>query len=157
MTAQLAMIALLAVGAALGQNVSGATEQGIQTLISAFMSAWNQHDAHAFAENFAEDADFTNVVGRSARGRKAIEEFHAPLFATRFKNTHQTASEIRIRMLTPDISSVDVSWEMTGAVEVDGTPLPPRKGLLNLVVTRHEGRWLIEVMHNQEFTPRKPQ
>jgi uncharacterized protein (TIGR02246 family) len=94
----------------------------------------HQHDAHAFAENFAEDVDFTNVIGCSARGRKAIEEFHAPFFATRFKNT-----EIKIRMLTLDIAAVEVSWEMTGAVEVDGTPLPPRKALLNLVVTRHEG------------------
>ena len=44
---------------------------------------------------------------------------------------------------------------MTGATEADGTPIPIRKGLLNLVVTRHGDRWLISVMHNQELTPRK--
>ena len=157
MIAKLMTVALLAIGVALGQGASATSEQGIQTLISAFMDAWNRHDAHAFSENFTEDADFTNVIGRSAHGRKAVEEFHAPLFATRFNNTHQTAGEVKIRMLTVDIASVDVPWEMTGAVEVDGTPLPPRKGLLNWVVTRRGDRWLIEVMHNQEFTPRKPQ
>jgi uncharacterized protein (TIGR02246 family) len=118
------------------QSPSSASEQGIQTLVSVFRNAPTR--CAYFAENFAEDANFTNVIGRSARGRKAIEEFHAPVFATRFKNTHQTASEIKIRMLTLDIASVEVSWE-TGAVEVDGTPLPPRRALLNLVVTRHEG------------------
>jgi uncharacterized protein (TIGR02246 family) len=157
MIAKLISVALLVTGVALGQSASASSEQEIRKLVSAFMDAWNRHDAHAFSENFAEDANFTNVIGRSAHGRKAVEEFHAPLFATRFKNTRQTAGEVKIRMLTPDIASVDVSWEMTGAVEADGTLLPPRKGLLNWVVTRKGDRWLIEVMHNQEFTPRKPQ
>jgi hypothetical protein len=50
---------------------------------------------------------------------------------------------------------VDIRWEMTGAIETDGTPIPIRKGLLNWVVTLRGERWLITVMHNQEFTPRK--
>lgn len=119
------------------------------------MDAWNQHDAHAFAGTFAEDADFTNVRGDSAHGRKAVEDFHAPTFATRFKNTHQTADDVKIRFLTPDIASVDIRWEMTGATDAEGTPIPIRKALLNWVVTRHSDRWLIVVMHNQDLTLQK--
>ncbi|HMB83834.1 MAG TPA: SgcJ/EcaC family oxidoreductase [Terriglobales bacterium] len=157
MLSRLLMIVLCVTGVALCQNAPATNDQGIQKLVASFMDAWNSHDAHAFAETFAEDADFTNVIGRSAHGRKAVEEFHAPMFATRFKNTHLTAGEVKVRTINPDIASVDVSWEMTGAIETDGTPLPTRKGLLNWVVTRHDDRWLIAVMHNQEFTPRKQQ
>ena len=96
-------------------------------------------------------------MGMSAHGRKAVEAFHAPMFASRFKDTHLSGTIAKLRMLTPKIASVDVSWEMTGALETDGTPLLLRKGLLNLIVSRHGDRWLIDVMHNQEFTPRKPQ
>jgi uncharacterized protein (TIGR02246 family) len=149
------LIVSLLIGTALTQNPSANDEQAIRKLAAGFVDAWNKHDAHAFAENFAEDADFTNVRGDSAHGRKAVEDFHAPVFATRFKNTHQTADDIKIRFLSADIASADIRWEMTGALEIDGTPIPIRKGLLNWVVSSHGDRWLITVMHNQEFTPRK--
>ena len=129
--------------------------EGIRKVVDAFVDAWNQHDVHAFAAAFAEDADFTNVRGVGAHGRAAVEEFHAPVFATVFKSSHQTAKNIQIRFLAPDLASVDVRWEMTGAVGPDGVPIPVRQGLLNWIVTRREGRWLILIMHNQDLPPRK--
>ena len=130
-------------------------EEGIKKLVDSFVDAWNQHDVHAFAATFAEDADFTNVVGAGAHGRAAVEEFHAPVFTTVFKNSHLTVNNVQIRFLTPDVASVDVHWEMTGAVGSDGIPIPLRQGLLNWIVTRQEGRWLILIMHNQNLPPRK--
>jgi len=155
MITKLFLIGLLLAVMVSGQTPSTNDEKAIRELAADFVDAWNKHDAHAFAETFTEDADFTNVRGDSAHGRKAVEDFHAPMFATRFKNTHQTADDIKIRFLSSDVASVDVRWEMTGALESDGTTIPIRKGLLNWVVTRHGDRWLISVMHNQEFTPRK--
>ena len=153
MLTKLFAIVLLLTGMPLAQTPKD--EQAVRHLVAEFVDAWNQHDAHAFAETFAEDGDFTNVRGDSAHGRKAVEAFHAPMFATRFKNTHQTADDAKIRFLTPDIASVDIRWEMTGATDAEGTPIPIRKGLLNWVVTRHADRWLIVVMHNQDLTPQK--
>jgi uncharacterized protein (TIGR02246 family) len=155
MIAKLFWVVLLLIGTVSAQAPSAGDEKTIHPLVADFMDAWNKHDAHAFAETFTEDADFANVRGDSAHGRRAVEDFHAPIFATRFKNTHLTADEVKIRLLSSDIASVDVRWEMTGAIETDGTPISIRKGLLNWVVTRHGDRWLISVMHNQEFTPRK--
>jgi uncharacterized protein (TIGR02246 family) len=148
------MILSLGIGA-LAQSTAPVQpdEKPIQQLVSAFLSAWNQHDAHAFAETFAEDADFTNIYGVGASGRTAIEKFHAAVFETIFKQSHQTTTDVRIRFITPDIASVDVHWEMTGSTARDGTPIPIRKGLLNWIVTNRGGRWLITVMHNQELTP----
>ena len=153
MLTKLFVTALLLTGMPLAQTPKD--DQAVRHLVADFVDAWNQHDAHAFAENFTEDADFTNVRGDSAHGRKAVEDFHAPMFATRFKNSHQTADDIKIRFLTADIASVDIRWEMTGATDADGTPIPIRKGLLNWVATRHGDRWLILVMHNQDLTPQK--
>jgi len=129
-------------------------ENEIKQVLTGSVDAWNRHDAKAFSMAFAEDADFTNVVGMSAHGRTEIESFHAPMFATRFKDTHLTITDTKIRFITPDIAAVDAHWEMTGAKGPDGQEIPLRKGLLNLVMTRSNGQWLTTVMHNMDLPQR---
>jgi uncharacterized protein (TIGR02246 family) len=131
------------------------SEQRIEKLVSQFEDAWNRHDAHAFAAVFTEDADFTNVIGMSAHGRQAIEDFHAGRFSTSFKNSKLSAKDVTIRFVTRQVASVDVHWEMTGALDPSGAPVHLRIGLLNFIVTDHDDRWSIAVMHNQELTPPK--
>src|SRR5487761_221199 len=127
----------------------------IQQTVERFLDAWNKHDTHAFAMSFTEDADFTNVAGMHARGRANVDTFHARIFATVFKNSHQTAQIRSIRFVTPELAAVDVDWQMTGATFQDGSPQPSRKGLLNWVMAKQaDGSWLIEVMHNTELTER---
>jgi uncharacterized protein (TIGR02246 family) len=127
-------------------------EKGIKQVLTAFVEAWNHHDAKAFSLVFAEDADFTNVRGMSAHGRAEVEKFHAPRFATKFKDSNQKIAEIKIRFITPDVAAVDARWEMTGAKGPDGQDIPLRKGLLNFIMTRSSGQWLIMIMHNMDLT-----
>jgi uncharacterized protein (TIGR02246 family) len=125
----------------------------IERTLKNFLNAWNKHDAHAFAMTFTDDADFTNVAGTHAQGRANVETFHARVFATVFKDSHQTAQIRSIRFLTPDLAAVDVDWQMTGAILPNGSPMPNRKGLLNWVMAKQaDGAWLIEVMHNTDLT-----
>ena len=126
-------------------------EKGIKQVLTAFVEAWNHHDAKAFSMVFAEDADFTNVRGLSAHGRAEVEKFHAPRFATKFKDSNQKITEIKIRFITPDVAAVDARWEMTGAKGPDGQDIPLRKGLLNFIMTRSSGQWLIMIMHNMDL------
>ena len=126
-------------------------EKGINQVLTAFVEAWNHHDAKAFSMVFAEDADFTNVRGMSAHGRAEVEKFHAPRFATKFKDSNQKIAEIKIRFITPDVAAVDARWEMTGAKGPDGQDIPLRKGLLNFIMTRSSGQWLIMIMHNMDL------
>jgi uncharacterized protein (TIGR02246 family) len=133
----------------------GDTQQ-IHGVMNAFVDAWNHHDAKAFAAVFAEDADFTNVRGMSASGRSRIEAFHAPLFATIFKNSHQTSTDIKIRFVRADVAAVDVHWEMTGATDPQGDPRPLRQGLLNFLMAKNDGQWQIVVMHNLDLTALPP-
>ena len=127
-------------------------EQSIVALINRFVDGWNRHDAKAFAAVFAEDADFTNWRGEGASGRSKIEEFHAPLFATIFKNSHQSYKAIKTRFIRPDVAAVEVHWEMTGATDAQGNPRPIVKGLLNFVMAKNAGEWQIVVRHNLDLT-----
>jgi uncharacterized protein (TIGR02246 family) len=145
-------LALLAL-TAIAQTGTKADDDAIRAVMDRFMDAWNHHDAHAFAAVFAEDADFTNVIGRGASGRARIEEFHAPAFAAVFKDSHQKYTDIKTRYLRPEIAAVDVHWEMTGATDAQGNPRPLRQGLLNFIMMRNAGQWQIVVMHNLELTP----
>ena len=126
-------------------------QQAIEQVVRRFEQAWNDHDARAFASVFAEDADFTNVFGMEAHGRTAIEQFHAPMFSTMFKNSRFTPTATRVRFIRPDVAAVDVRWVMSGATDPNGLPWPDRKGLINVVMTRENGEWAILVMHNMDL------
>jgi uncharacterized protein (TIGR02246 family) len=139
-----------------GQSGREADQKAIRELMDRFMDAWNRHDAHAFAAVFAEDADFTNWRGVGASGRSKIEEFHAPVFATVFKNSYQKYDDIKTRFIRDDVAAVDVRWEMTGARDSQGNPRPDRQGVLSFVMAKDAGRWQITVMHNLDVTALPP-
>src|SRR5438309_2519941 len=105
-----------------------APEESIREVVKDCMDAWNKHDANAFASLFAKDADLTNWKGQGAAGRDAIERAHELSFATRFKTRHQTTENIKVRLIKPDVASVDIWWNMTGASDDSGQPRPPRAG-----------------------------
>ena len=144
---------------AIGQTANGELknqcnsidEMGIKKVLADQVEAWNRRDAKAFSMAFAEDADFTNVVGASAHGRAEVEKFHAPMFATIFKDSNLKMAKTKIRFIKPDVAAVDAWWEMTGAKTREGKEIPLRKGLLNFVMTKEGGRWFITVMHNMDL------
>jgi uncharacterized protein (TIGR02246 family) len=119
--------------------------------------AFAKLDAHAFSMVFHEDADFTNVWGMTAHGRKAIEEFHRPLLEgdgagpiPSFKHAQLQVLDTQIRFLRPDVASVDTTWTQTGAVQ-NGRDMGLRKGLLMLIATKQGDDWGIAVMHNMDL------
>ena len=126
-------------------------EVDIRNVLRGFAEAWNRHDAEAFSIAFAEDADFTNVLGMSAHGRTAIAKFHVSIFATIFKDSSLKIDDVKVRFIKPDVGAVDEWWEMTGARDRNGQGIPLRKGLLNLVMTKQDARWVISVMHNMDL------
>jgi uncharacterized protein (TIGR02246 family) len=131
--------------------VGQAARATIEDIAARLVEAWNRHDARALASVFAEDAEFTNVFGMVANGRAAIEALHAPLFKTMFKDSHLSVMEVRVRLIRPDVASVDVKWKMTGARDPHGEPWPKREGLLNWIATLHDAGWLVDVSHNMDL------
>ncbi len=138
-------------------------EAAIRELVSAFHEAANKHDAKALASFFAPDAQFTNVVGMTVNGRRAIEELHRPLFEggtsrgiPSFKKSVFKSDSVTVRFLRPDVASVDIRYTHTGSTAPDGREMGPRNGLLNLVVTKDEGTWEIAVLHNIDLPVAPP-
>ena len=131
--------------------IDQATKNAIEGIAAKLAAAWNRYDAQAFGAVFAEDAEFTNVFGMAVKGRAGIEALHAPLFKTIFSDSTLTVTESRIRLIRPDVASVDVKWKMTGARDPLGNPWPEREGLLNWIATKHRDGWLIDVSHNMDL------
>ena len=144
------MITLTSIGQTSG-TAGAKAEEGIKKTLKAFIDAWNRHDAKAFANVFTEDADFTNVFGNGATGRKEVENFHAPIFSSIFKNSHQTITKSKIRFIKPDVAAVDAWWEMEGMTDMEGKAMANRKGLLNFILIPKGDKWLIAVMHNMDL------
>jgi len=124
----------------------------ISSTIAGFATAWNKHDVNAFSMLFAEDADFTNVVGQGGHGRAEVKEFYVRPFDTWFKKSNFKFIRQKIRLIKPDVASVDAWWEMSGTVSAGGKSNPVRKGLLSFVMTKQQGAWLFLVMHNTSLS-----
>ena len=58
-------------------------------VLQAFADAWNRHDMRAFGSLFHEDGVWVLWTGQVWTGRKAIEEGHAQVHRTVFRNSVQ--------------------------------------------------------------------
>jgi len=71
-------------------------EHAVRAVISDMEAAWNRHDVRRFSELFAPNADFVTTVGSRFKGRAEIEQLHATLHASHYKDSHQTAGEVTV-------------------------------------------------------------
>ena len=128
-------------------------ESAIRDLVGARQQqAWNQHNAHAYAELFAEDADVVNVVAWWWKGRAEVESNLTRMFANIFRESTLTFREVEVRFLTPEIAVVHARWTMSGAHMPPGLP-EPREGLQTLTVQKRNGKWLIAAFQNTNYVP----
>ncbi len=131
---------------------SAADENETRALAMRQVDAWNRHDAKAYADLFSEDADVVNVVGWWWKGRAEIERKLTAAYASMFKDSALTISDVQVRFLTPLIAIAHVHWSMIGAKAPPGIP-EPRQGLQTLVMQKREGKWLIDVFQNTNALP----
>lgn len=143
-----------------GQNQSftSADALAIKKTAHDFEEAFNNHDANALANLFLPDGEFTNVVGVSATGRKAIEEFHAPMFEGKpgffsFKYSTLKNEVPKISVIKPDVASADVLWSIDKCFLPDGSESKNRRGLISFLMVKEKGKWGIAIMHNAELPP----
>ena|SRR6185369_3703991 len=127
-------------------------EKAIRKIVSELHETWNRYDQEARAALFAEDADFTNVRGMRFHGRTEILEFHqSPLMIGMFKGSRSTPTEVKVRFIKSDVASADCRWEMTGSKYPDGSDWAFRKGLMGILLTKANEKWLIKVIYVMEL------
>jgi uncharacterized protein (TIGR02246 family) len=143
----------VAAWAQMQSHMADGDSSAIKQSVAAFTEAWNRHDPHAVTMCYVEDGDFSSTQGIPSHGAKELEEHYNSIFSTFLKNAHRMDTVRSIRFLTPSIAQVDIDWQMTGAKTPDGADAPPRKGLLNWVMTKQNSQWMITVYHESLFTP----
>ena len=142
----LALSLAVAAPAAAAPAPSAADQAALQQLLDDFSAAWGRHDAKALLAGYDADADFTNPLGRTVRGRADIEAGYASDHSATglFRSSTIKQTIDHVRLVKPDLAVVHGSWEITGAVGPDGAPLPmPFKGRLMLVTEKKAGQWKV--------------
>ena len=123
----------------------------VKRVVIAFAEAWNRHDMEAFAELFAPDAEFVNVVGMWWKGRAEIKVAHEFTHATMFKGSRLTILETSVRFPAPQLAIARSRWRLENHVSPDGEPLPVRNGVLVNVLALRDGRWSIIDAQNTDI------
>ena len=123
-------------------------EDAVRKLPQMFCDAWAKHDGHELGKIMAEDVDFVTVATVYLHGRADFEKFHVRLLSGRFKDSTITPLETTIHFLHPDMAVVHWSWKIEGDKNFDGTPRPPRFGMMTMVAEKRGGAWQVVVAQN---------
>ena len=132
----------------LGSTLSAQNQDSLAIiqLISSYESTFNQKDPKAFANLFAEDADFVNWQGKATHGRDSIEAFHIKTFKN-LRTTQLKFISHTVRFIKPDVATVDINLININMTTPEGKPLPNREVMLVWVMTKEGGEWFIKVNH----------
>lgn len=128
------------------------TDAALRTTIEDLFANWNTHDPNTFAETFSEDAEFTDIMGNTAKGRDAIAEQHVKPFGMLFQKAVLSLTNLSVKQLTDEVVSASAHWAMLGHVSPQGEPLPERRGILHVVLVWRDKAWYPEVVHNTDHT-----
>lgn len=123
----------------------------VTRVVNAFADTWNRHDMDAFAQLFAADAEFVNVVGLWWKGRPQIKEAHEFTHRTMFKDSRLTILETSVRFPSPEFAIARSRWQLEGHVSPDGQALPPRTGILANLLASDGGKWTIIDSQNTDI------
>ena len=124
-------------------------EQNLREIVRGLEAAWNRGDSVAWAEFFAEDADFIHILGGYFNGRTTIEHGHRAIFDTIYKGSTNKFTVNRVRFISPDVAIVFLIAELKVARE----GLPPVVHARPTLVTKREPEcWKIIAFQNTLIT-----
>jgi uncharacterized protein (TIGR02246 family) len=125
----------------------------INAILRGVEEAWNTHDMHALANLFHEDGVWILWTGHVWTGRKAIEEGHAEVHRTVFRNSIQRERLEQLTFVGPDAAVVRYCATLIGDERAPEKLIRSRK---ILVVTRRENDWKIGWGQNTRFADSVP-
>ena len=119
---------------------SAADREHIAALLKAWEHAWNSHDMKAFADLFHEDGVWVLWTGDVWTGKQAIEEGHAAVHKTIFRNSVQREHIEELTFVGPDAAIVRFCSVLTGSEQSPNEPIRSRKFV---VVAKRQGAWKV--------------
>jgi uncharacterized protein (TIGR02246 family) len=112
---------------------------GPESVVDAFVSAWNLHDIDAFARLFTETAVWVPVAEARVADRQAIVADFEDLHSTWARTTTVAASDVTVRLLRPDVATVFFHASYMN----DGVAVAGVDRAMLVVAVRDGGRWMI--------------
>jgi uncharacterized protein (TIGR02246 family) len=140
---------LLALGAPAHAAAANGDESAVKKLFDDFRDAFNRHDAKAVAAYCSDDVDYIVVNGEDVKGRSEVEGHMTPLYNGRLKAVKREATVRSVRFVRPDVAIVIGDFQNSGAMTPSGDPAPAAKGIYDWVVSKHAGKWTIDVWHEE--------
>lgn len=122
-------------------------------VVNLWERAWNDADAGAIADLFADDADFVNVVGLWWHDKASIQDAHAFGFAKMFPDSKMTMAKPHVRHIGNEAAVVQCQWHMVGQISPIGVPAGEREGVFTFVLERRTGGWITVAAQNTDIQP----
>jgi len=141
----LTTIILVATCSALGQTKNSNNDQTqIEQAIENWNKAWQTKDSKLAAQDYSDDADWTNAFGMKKKGRAEIEKVLAEVFALPFVMAGESRTvEQSVRFLKPDVALVNTRVERLGQRVASGAELGTRQTSHLRVLVKSKGQWKI--------------
>jgi uncharacterized protein (TIGR02246 family) len=130
-----------------------ADREQINTILQGVEDAWNKHDMRALANLFHEDGVWILWTGDVWTGRKAIEEGHAAVHRTVFRNSVQREQLEELTFVGPDAAVLRYCSTLTGDERAPEKLIRSRK---IMVMTKRDGGWKIGWGQNTRFADSVP-
>jgi uncharacterized protein (TIGR02246 family) len=143
-----AAVAILTVAVSRAHASQQVDEDEIRKIQARWDDAWNRHDIKALSALVADDVRFVNVAGVVLNGRDEFEKLQTRTHATQFRDSVRTVTATDIKFLSADIAVAHVRWGMRGDKDADGTPRPPRTGVMMQVLAKRGAAWTIVAVQN---------
>lgn len=120
----------------------------IVAIIDNWQKAWNSHDMHAFANLFHEDGIWVLWNGQVWKGRTTIEEGHAEVHKTIFRNSTQKKQIEEMTFVGPEVTVVRLHSTLIGDERYPDKVVESRN---LLVITKRKNIWKIGWGQNTRF------
>jgi uncharacterized protein (TIGR02246 family) len=132
---------------------SAGDREQIAAILGRWEEAWNTHDMAAFASLFHEDGVWVLWTGEVWKGRRVIEEGHAAVHKTIFRNSIQREHLEELTFVGPDAAVVRFCSVLTGSEQAPDESIRSRKFL---VVTKRQGLWKMSWGQNTRLRAEVP-
>jgi uncharacterized protein (TIGR02246 family) len=137
----------LVAGVSLARRSSAGEEESanVRKQCSAFVEAWNKHDAKAMSAVFAEDGDSINPMGQHATGRADVEKAFSAEHGEKgpMRESSIKVVDEPIRFVTPEVAVSDADVVLTGAIGPDGKKGAPLNVHVTNIWKKVDGKWTV--------------
>jgi uncharacterized protein (TIGR02246 family) len=133
---------------------SKADRDQLTAIVDRWEQAWNSHDMRAFGSLFHEDGIWILWTGEVWKGRKTIEEGHAAVHKTVFRDSVQRERLEELTFVGPDAAVIRFYSTLTGDERAPGKTIRSRK---ILIVTKREGMWKVGWGQNTRLADATPE